>query len=36
MGSQLKLMFLAPGASQAQQIDSGSFNELVSQAPLVN
>jgi len=31
-----RLMFLAPGASQAQQIDSGSFNELVSQAPLVN
>ena len=30
-----RLMFLAPGASQAQQIDSGSFSELVSQAPLV-
>lgn len=31
-----RLMFLAAGASDAQQIDSGSFNELVSQAPLLN
>ncbi len=31
-----RLLFLAPGASQAQKIDSGSFSELVSQAPLVN
>jgi hypothetical protein len=31
-----RLMFLAAGASEPQQIDSGSFNELVSQAPLVN
>ena len=31
-----RLMFLAPGASESQQIDSGSFSELVSQAPLVN
>ena len=30
-----RLMFLAPGASEAQQIDSGSFSEMVSQAPLV-
>jgi len=31
-----RLMFLAPGATEPQQIDSGSFSELVSQAPLVN
>lgn len=31
-----RLMFLAAGADSAQQIDSGSFNELVSQAPLLN
>ena len=31
-----RLMFLAAGASDARQIDSGSFNELVSQAPLLN
>ncbi len=31
-----RLMFLAAGASEPQQIDSGSFSELVSQAPLVN
>ncbi|HPR35400.1 MAG TPA: hypothetical protein PKY64_06970 [Anaerolineaceae bacterium] len=31
-----RLLFLALGASEPQQIDSGSFNELVSQAPLVN
>ncbi|HNZ16235.1 MAG: hypothetical protein KBA05_07120 [Anaerolineaceae bacterium] len=31
-----RLMYLAPGASEAQQIDMGSFSELVSQAPLVN
>ena len=31
-----RLMYLAPGAAQAQQIDSGSFSELVGQAPLVN
>jgi hypothetical protein len=30
-----RLMFLADGASDPQQIDSGSFSELVSQAPLV-
>ncbi len=31
-----RLLFLAAGASEPQQIDSGSFSELVSQAPLVN
>ena len=31
-----RLLFLAPGAGEPQQIDSGSFSELVSQAPLVN
>lgn len=31
-----RLMFLAAGDSEPQQIDSGSFSELVSQAPLVN
>ncbi len=31
-----RLLFLAAGTSEPQQIDSGSFNELVSQAPLVN
>ena len=30
-----RLMFLAAGASEPQQIDSGSFSELVTQAPLV-
>ena len=30
-----RLLFLAAGASDPQQIDSGSFSELVSQAPLV-
>jgi len=30
-----RLMFLAAGASEPHQIDSGSFSELVSQAPLV-
>lgn len=31
-----RLMFLTPGAIEPQQIDSGSFGELVSQAPLVD